>query len=121
MHVELFLLAVALFFTHELDAVQRREWRIFPGLAQMPEGIARPVFIWAHVPFFAVLIWYSAQAVGRGGDAFSIGLSAFCIVHAFLHLAFERHPKCEFRNPMSRAIIWSCAVAGALALGAIWL
>ena len=116
MHVGFFVLAVSLIFTHELDAVQRHEWRIFPGLARMPDRIGMPLFPWAHVPLFALLIFLAARSIGRGGDAFSVGFSAFCIVHAFLHLGYERHPRCEFRNPLSRMIIWLCALAGAAAL-----
>jgi hypothetical protein len=120
MHDLLFVLAVSLLFVHELDAVQRREWRIFPVLSMMPEEIGMRVFIWAHVPLFAAILWFAAQSIARGGDGFSLGLSGFCVVHAFLHLAYERHPKCEFRNPLSRAIIWLCALAGAAAVIAFY-
>lgn len=121
MHELLFVLAVSLLFAHELDAVQRHEWRIFPVLSRMPEDIGMRIFIWAHVPLFAAILWFAAQSIARGGNGFSLGLSGFCIVHAFLHLAYERHPGCEFRNRLSRTLIWLCALAGAAAAVAFYL
>jgi hypothetical protein len=109
-------MALALLFTHELDAVRCSEWRIFPLTAFLDDEIGMRVFILAHVPLFAIIIFFAGRSLTAGGDAFSLGMAIFCVVHAFIHWAYERHPKCEFRNTLSRAIIWSCAAAG---LGAI--
>ena len=116
LHELFFLMALALLFTHELDAVRCREWRIFPLTAFLDDEIGMRVFILAHVPLFAIIIFFAGRSLTAGGDAFSLGMAIFCVVHAFIHWAYERHPKCEFRNTLSRAIIWSCAAAG---LGAI--
>ena len=112
LHLPLFLLALSLLFVHELDAVRCREWRIFPLTAFLDDETGMRVFILAHVPLFAIIIFYAGKSLSAGGDGFSLGMAIFCVVHAFVHWAYERHPKCEFRNLLSRGIIWSCAGAG---------
>jgi hypothetical protein len=116
MHVGFFVLALALMSVHELDAMLRHEWRIFPLTAFMEEETGMLVFLWLHVPVFALLFYFSASAIAVGGNAFSIGFSVFCVAHAFVHFLYERHPKCEFRNALSRSLIWSCAAAGFFAI-----
>lgn len=118
LHIWLFLIALALFFLHEMDAVRCREWRIFPVLERLTEPGAMLWFYWLHVPLFAGLAYFAAGSVATGGNAFSAGFSAFCILHGILHWAYERHPRNEFRNPLSRSIIWGCALAGLLSLAA---
>jgi len=120
LHLGFFVLAVALMFAHELDAMQRHEWRIFPGLSLMPDRIGMQVFVLAHVPLFAAVFWYGAHSITAGGDRFSAGFSVFCVAHAFVHWAYERHPRCEFKNPLSRSLIWTCALAGLASLVAFW-
>ncbi|WP_395172729.1 DUF6713 family protein [Roseibium alexandrii] len=104
---------VGAFFTHELDAVKRHEWRVLPVIRALPEKAAEQVFIWAHLPLFALLLW------GGDGDPASdtrIGLAVFAIVHVGLHYLFRHHPAYEFNNASSWALI---LLAGAL--GAIYL
>lgn len=121
LHLGFFVLAVALMSVHELDAMQRHEWRIFPGLSLLPARTGMLVFVWAHVPLFALVFWYGAGSINTGGNGFSAGFCAFCVAHAFVHWAYERHPRCEFKNPLSRSIIWSCALAGLASLVAFWI
>lgn len=119
-HLAALLLAFGLFFTHEMDAMRCREWRIFPLLEWLDERAAMLWFVWLHVPLFALLVWGAAAAVAAGGNLFSILFGAFCVIHGLLHWIYERHPRNEFRNPLSRSIIWSCAGAGLLAAASEW-
>ena len=116
LHLGFFVLAVALMFAHELDAMQRHEWRIIPGLSRLPDRIGMQMFVLAHIPLFAGVFWYGALSIAADGDRFSLGFSLFCVVHALVHWAFERHPRCEFKNPLSRSLIWTCALAGLVSL-----
>lgn len=116
LHISFFILALALMCVHELDAMQRCEWRILPPTAFMKDETGMRVFLWLHVPIFALLFYFSASAITARGNAFSNGFSLFCVAHAFVHWFYERHPKCEFRNALSRSIIWSCAGAGLAAI-----
>ena len=116
MHVGFFILALALMCVHELDAIQRHKWRMLPLTSFMEEQTGMRVFLWLHVPIFAILFYFSASSIKAGGNAFSDGFSVFCVAHAFVHWLYERHPKCEFRNALSRGIIWACAAAGLAAV-----
>ena len=113
----LYYTMVGAFFTHELDAVKRHEWRILPLTSFLPERLGEQTFIWLHVPLFALLLW------GGDGDSASatrIGLAAFAIVHVVLHVLFRRHRAYEFDNPSSWALIVLTGVLGAAYLGALY-
>lgn len=112
-HFVALLGAAALFFLHEMDAVRCREWRIFPVLEHVEERMAMLWFFWLHVPLFGLLIWGVTSTHG-GSNLFSPLFGGFCVLHGFMHWLYERHPRNEFRNPLSRSIIWSCAAAGLL-------
>jgi hypothetical protein len=108
-----YLAAVALMFTHELDAMKRREWRILPIFRSMTEEVAETVFIWLHAPLFAAIIalsWLPAW------PTFKMAFAAFCILHVGLHWLLRNHPANEFDNPSSQALIWLSAAFGTLHL-----
>lgn len=120
LHTGSFLAAFSLMMLHEMDAVRCHEWRIFPLLSSMSDRSGMLVFFWLHVPLVWLLVWYGAESVRSGGDGFSIGFAMFCIAHAFFHWAYERYPECEFKNALSRSIIWACAGFGFLSALAYW-
>jgi hypothetical protein len=109
-----FALGLSLILTHELDAVRRREWRIFPGLARLDDTAGYLAFTALHVPLFAALLW---GLFGGGlGGGLADGLSLFFVVHVGLHLLALRHPKNEFTGVLSWALIGGAGLCGALAL-----
>lgn len=106
---------VAAFFTHELDAVKRHEWRILPLLRAAPEAIGEQSFIWLHVPLFFVIVWMSRE----GSDGlFALCLSCFAIVHVGLHWLFRNHQANEFNTLSSWSLIGLTGLLGALHLAA---
>src|SRR5262245_61077856 len=104
---------VAAFFTHELDAVKRHEWRVLPLTNFLPERVGEQVFIWAHVPVCWLILWLDEPTAISG---VRLGLSAFAVLHVWLHWLFRRHPAYEFNNPSSWALIILTGVLGALYL-----
>lgn len=107
----LFYSMVAAFISHELDAVKRHEWRVLPITSFLPEKVGEQVFIWAHVPLLAFLLWGVA---GDQDGAARIGLAAFAVVHVGLHVVFRKHPAYEFNNFSSWSLI---ILTGLLGLG----
>jgi len=105
---------VAALFTHELDAVKRHEWRVLPLTSFLPDRVGEQVFIWTHLPLFWLILWLDERSAMSW---VRIGLSAFAIVHVWLHWIFRRHPANEFNNPSSWALIVLIGVLGALYLG----
>ena len=112
----LYYAMVGAFFTHELDAVKRHEWRVLPATSFLPERIGEQVFIWLHVPLFALLLWGGDDDVA---SATRLGLSAFAIMHVGLHILFRRHPAYEFNNLSSWALIVLTGILGAAYLAAV--
>jgi hypothetical protein len=111
-----FIAALAFLFTHELDAVHRHEWRILPLLDRLNDERGRIVFVMAHIPLFALIVWLGFPASPGGPTLFRAIFAAFCVVHAGLHSLYERHPRYEFNNRWSRLLIYGAAVFGALYL-----
>jgi hypothetical protein len=107
----IYWLMVAVFFTRELDAVKRHEWRVLPLTSWMPERLGEQIFIWVHVPLFFLIFWFSGGAPTNG---FRIGLSAFAVIHVGLHWWFRKHPAYEFNNPSSWALILMTGGLGAV-------
>jgi hypothetical protein len=102
---------VAAFFTHELDAVNRHEWRVLPLTSWMPEWIGEQIFIWCHVPLFFLIFWFSEAS---STNEFRIGLSAFAVIHVGLHWVFRKHPANEFNNVSSWVLILLTGGLGAV-------
>ena len=111
----LFILTLALLFTHELDAIARHEWRMFPFIRRLDDAKGFAVFTLAHVPIFALILWLGFGAGGASAIARNV-VSAFAVVHVGLHVWFARHPANEFNNALSQTLIWGAGTAGALYL-----
>lgn len=111
-----FFLGLALIFTHELDAIRRAEWRIFPATAMLGDELGYQVFTAAHVPLFAAILLGLFAADGGLNRSLVFGLNIFFIVHVGLHLLYLRHPKNQFTTPYSWALIGGAGLAGALDL-----
>ena len=107
----LFWLALSLFWTHEVDAMYRKEWRMLPVLRDLPDDQGRAGFTWIHVPIFLL----TAYALNAGPLSF-VGLlvSGFCVIHVGLHWLFRKHPEYRFHGIASRIFIGGAGVCGAL-------
>ncbi len=112
----LYYLTIGFFFTHELDAVKRAEWRILPGLRSLPDGLGEQLFIWLHVPLFAALLLAGAE---EQEHAVRIGLASFAIIHVGLHWLFRNHPANSFNTLSSWALILGTGISGVAYLIAI--
>jgi hypothetical protein len=113
-----FDLTLALLFTHELDAVARHEWRLFPGLRSLPDGVASRLFVLLHVPLFVVLFRRSFSSSPDRRRRSRVALARFAVVHALLHRRFRTHPDYEFSGPLSALFVRGTAAAGLAFLAA---
>lgn len=99
----LFLFNFSLFLLHEMDAIRRSEWKLFIVLKDMEESKAYRVFTFIHLPLYTIILCFlfsKYQTV-----TFWV-LDSFFIIHAILHLLFEKHPRNGFKNTFSRTIIY---------------
>ena len=109
----LFLLILAGFFTHEIDALGKREWRMLYGLRRLDDATGRQVFIWLHIPLVFGILWLTFSATDPLQEYSRIAVSLFALIHGFLHLRLRNHPENEF-DLSSGAIIIGTALLGAL-------
>ncbi len=111
----LFFIGLSCILTHEMDAIKSCEWRIFPLIARLDEKTGYIVFTALHVPLYLLLFW---SLYGENGLNLSLvrGLDIFFVIHLFLHVLFLRHPKNQFKEAFSWAVIVGAGVAGSLDL-----
>ena len=102
----IFLLTVGFLTTHELDAIANHEWRIFPFTAPLSDQLGYQVFVAAHVPLFALIVWLAPY------ETFRIVFDVFAVVHVGLHWMFRNHPQYEFDSGLSRGLIVGAGVFG---------
>jgi hypothetical protein len=105
-----YTLMISLFFTHEIDAAFRHEWRVLPITSFLSDDIGREVFIWLHVPIFVALLLFHYREDVR------VGISMFAIIHVGLHWIFRNHPFYEFNNISSSLLIAATGVLGGIYL-----
>ena len=105
----IFYLALALIFTHELDAIKHHEWRIFAFLRPLGDVRAYQVFTLLHIPLFILFLWI----VQNPNLLIMILVDIFLIVHVGLHFLFRNHPHYEFQGWLSNGLIVGAGLAGA--------
>ncbi|MEQ9012758.1 DUF6713 family protein [Algiphilus sp.] len=110
----------SLILCHELDAVLHAEWRVLPVTSFLPESVAYPVFVLMHVPMFVLLFFGIAATSERVRRHTKVGVSAFLVVHAGLHAAFQGHPHYHFEGWLSNGLIAGAALCGLLYLALLW-
>ena len=72
----LFLTAVTLLLLHEMDAIDKREWRLLFVLRRLPDDGALRWFIVLHLPLFVALLALVAAAVAVTAIAAAAALKA---------------------------------------------
>ncbi|NIL95063.1 MAG: hypothetical protein GTO71_11670 [Woeseiaceae bacterium] len=116
-----FYLGLALFFTHELDAMTNHEWRVLPLLDGLKDSVGRITFVIAHVPIFAIVIASIASLNLRTRSMARDIASGFLVAHALLHFAFSGHSEYEFGSSLSSILIYGAALCGLLYFLARWM
>lgn len=111
-----FYLGVGMIFTHELDAMLNKEWRVLPLTSWLSDENGQLVFLVAHIPIFAILVALisSTSAIVRARTRF--GVSAFLALHGLLHAAFMMSENYEFESALSNTLIFGAAICGSIYL-----
>ena len=113
----LFYTGFALLLTHELDAIRRHEWRLFPFIYKLKDDTAYYLFTIAHIPLFVLLLWLMCHPSENVRYWFQVSLDLFFIVHLGLHKLFQSHKQYEFTGTFSKSIIFLMAIVGLVHLG----
>lgn len=108
----LFYLGFATLATHELDAMTQSEWRVLWLLRELPDPLARELFVLLHVPLLALLLWLTFHSQSRIRDGSRLALAGFLVVHVGLHLGSQGHPAYSFFSPLSLGLIHGGGLLG---------
>jgi hypothetical protein len=109
----LYHLGLAALFSHEMDAVMYHEWRGLAVLGGLSDAVAYPIFLAAHFPLFALILWLGSHRSAIVRDWFRLALAAFLVVHAGLHVRASSDPSYEFHGVLSNVFIYAAAAFGA--------
>jgi hypothetical protein len=111
-----FFFAFSFMLTHEMDAVRRHEWKVFPFLSRLTnDDHGYLVFTAIHLPLYLILLW-GFFSKGGVSQPLAVGFDIFSLVHIALHLLFMKHPGYQFNNWFSWTLILGSGLAGGLDL-----
>ncbi|HBE67600.1 MAG TPA: hypothetical protein DDW52_05560 [Planctomycetaceae bacterium] len=110
----IFNLMLACFITHEIDAVDKKEWRMLFVLRKMNDKRAAMLFMLLHVPLCAVVLSLVYSTYSDVSFFSRLSLALFAVIHLWLHWRLRNHPKNQFAGPISYGPIAGAAMLGGL-------
>ena len=111
----IFSLELALLFVHEMDAIRRREWKMFIILKDMEDEKAYRVFMLLHIPLYTIILVLLLSPYYYIGFYIT---DIFLIAHTLVHIGFRKHTANNLNNSISKSIIF---LAGILAVVHLFL
>lgn len=115
----IFVAALSTLLLHEMDAIDKKEWRLLFVLRRLPDEGAVRWFILLHFPFFVAMLALVAASPSTAIRWTQGAVDGFLIAHAALHERLAHRGEVAFANPFSRSLIWPAAALGGLHLA--WL
>lgn len=110
----LFFGAISMLLLHEMDAVDKREWRMLFVLRRLPNEGAMRWFIVLHLPIFIALLALVAAGPSTAVRWIQGAVDSFLVIHAGLHERLIRRGDAAFANPFSRWLVWGAATLGTI-------
>jgi hypothetical protein len=116
----LLFIGLSLLLCHELDAVAQAEWRLLPVLRMLTDASAYPIFVWLHVPLFALVLWWTGSTSVPVRRRAQFGVDAFLVIHAGLRTALRSHDYYTFHSTLSMDCMYGAAVIGTVHAPLTW-
>jgi hypothetical protein len=110
----LFFIAVSLLLMHEMDAIDKKEWRLMFVLRRLPDEGAIRWYILIHQPLFVALLALVAAGPSTPVRWLETAVDAFLIVHLGLHERIVMRGDPAFDNPFSRWLIRAAAAVATI-------
>lgn len=108
----LFFLAVSSLLLHEMDAIDKREWRVLFVLRKLPDSGALRWFILLHLPLLVALLALVAAESSSTTQSIEGGVDVFLVGHGVLHEMMSARGDASFASTFSRMLIWSAGLFG---------
>ncbi len=102
-----FAIVLSILMLHEMDAIMRKEWRMFKPLRNFNDKQAYAIFLLFHVPLYAAVFF---MMMSPYAIIVKYIADIFMVVHLFVHMLFRKHKYNEFNNKLSSAIIYLAAI-----------
>ena len=109
-----FVLGVSSLLAHELDAVDKREWRLLFVLRRMDNERAHKWFVSLHVPLFVGALLLVGASESSTVTSLTLAVDAFLLAHMALHERLHARGEVAFGSRFSRSFIWAGAALGGL-------
>lgn len=109
-------LTIALFATHELDAVARAEWQLLPVLSSLNDEADLMWFVLLHIPLFWLVFWLGNH---RQTDLRNRARLVFCsltIAHTAAHFLLSGHSAYQFEAPVETLTVYGSGLAAVIYL-----
>ena len=87
----LFLIILAIFMLHEMDAIRTKEWRIFVFLKDLKEETAYIIFSIVHLPLYFIFFLLLTNWDIDIKNLFTLIINMLLILHAIVHYSFKNH------------------------------
>ncbi|MEL6490176.1 MAG: DUF6713 family protein [Cyanobacteria bacterium J06621_3] len=116
MRTFLFYIGFATLVAHEMDAIMHKEWRLLYFFRKLPEDIASTLFIGAHVPLLALLMWLAHHGSSTVQQGTRSAIALFLVIHTVIHRRLEQHPVYTFHSWLSKSLIYGSGLLGCLYL-----
>lgn len=112
-----YILGICFLSTHELDAIQRREWKLFWILKDLKEETAYIWFLYLHIPlYFLIFFSFGDGNLNHLKSSLRNLIAHFLVFHLFIHLAFQSKQEYRFHGPVSNILIFGAGIMGILYL-----
>lgn len=101
---------------HELDACYEGEWQMIGFLRHLPERTQSLIFLYAHIPIYALVFYYIWHVFQSTGKPLWIVVNAFGLIHFALHWQAKRWKSNVFHRLSSFFFIGGQGVTGLINL-----
>ena len=106
----LFALELSLLFTHEMDAIRKKEWEMFIFFKNMTDEKACNIFMLLHIPLYVVILSLLFSSYLNIGYYI---IDMFLFGHMLIHFGFRKHVNNKLNGIISK---WIINLAGVLAI-----
>lgn len=110
------IINLTLLIIHELDAIKRKEWKMFFLLKDLSEEVAYRIFTLLHIPFLMAILYFLISGTNLQQNILNLCISIFLVFHGVIHYLFRKKESNKFTNGFSNIIIYSMSIIAMLSL-----
>lgn len=110
------LINTTLFLIHELDAVNKKEWRMFKYLQRFSDKTQYYIFLYAHLPLILFMLYYLWSVLNFNNYIMFLIVNLFSVFHLIIHIIALKWKSNVFSETYSLLIIIIIGTTGVINL-----